>query len=96
MKPKDEITGAKKILGGLMYKSVGVSYFTVDQWQMPESLGFDLEILPLTDLSNVRTSDIKKLEKSRIIIGLDAKLKQAPIYAAPEILNIAYKDPFDK
>jgi len=41
-------------------------------------------------------SDIKKLEKLGIIIGLNAKLKQAEIYAATEILNIAYKDTFDE
>jgi len=62
MKPKDEVSDAKNILGGLMYKSVGVSYFTVDQWQAPRSLGCDLEILPLTDLSNVRVGDLVRFE----------------------------------
>lgn len=62
LKPKDEVTDAKKILGALMYKSVAVSYFTVDQWQTPRSLGYDLEILPLTDLSNVRVGDLVKFE----------------------------------
>lgn len=62
LKPKDEVADAKAILRGMLYRAVAVSYFTVGKWQAPRSLGYDLEILPLTDLSNVRVGDLVEFE----------------------------------
>jgi uncharacterized GH25 family protein len=62
LKPKDEVTDAKKFLRGMMYKATAVSYFTVGQWQPPQSVGYDLEILPMTDLSQVRAGDLVKFK----------------------------------
>ena len=58
MKPKDEVTDAKKLFRGMLYRATAVSYFTVEKWQVPQSLGYDLEILPLTDLSDIRAGDL--------------------------------------
>lgn len=62
LKPKDEITDAKEIIRGMLYKAVAVSYFSFDKWTAPKSIGNDLEILPVSDLSNVRVGDLVKFK----------------------------------
>ncbi len=61
-KPMNEVTGAKKILRGMRYHPFAVSYFTVGKWQTPKSLGQELEIIPMTDLSNVHAGDLVKFK----------------------------------
>ncbi len=57
-KPMNEVTGAKEIIRGMRYHPFAVSYFTVGKWQTPKSLGQELEIIPMTDLSNVHAGDL--------------------------------------
>lgn len=57
LKSMDQVTGAKKILAGMKYKAVAKSYFTVKKWSEPKPLGHELEIVPLTDLSNLHVGD---------------------------------------
>ncbi len=61
-KPMNEVTGAKKILRGMRYHPFAVSYFTVGKWQTPKSLGQELEIIPMTDLSTVHAGDLVKFK----------------------------------
>jgi len=62
IKPKDEIADAKEMIRGMLYKAFAVSYFTVDKWTKPKSLGYDLEIIPVTDLSDVKVGDLVEFE----------------------------------
>ena len=57
-KAMDEIKGAQKVLTGLKYKSFAKAYFAVQKWTEPKALGHDLEIMPMTDLSNVHVGDV--------------------------------------
>ncbi len=61
-KPMNEVQEAKKILRGMRYHPFAVSYFTVGKWQIPKSLGQELEIIPMTDLSNVHAGDLVKFK----------------------------------
>jgi len=76
IKPKDGVTGAKKILRGMLYRATAVSYFTVGKWRTPQSLGYDLEILPLTDLSDIRAGDLVQF---RILF------RGKPLNTSPEV-----------
>nr|WP_319392870.1 DUF4198 domain-containing protein [uncultured Desulfobacter sp.] len=54
--------GCPKNIKGMLYRAAAVSYFTVGKWQAPHSLGYDLKIIPLTDLSNIRVGDLVKFK----------------------------------
>jgi uncharacterized GH25 family protein len=56
-KPMDQVKEAQKVLGAMFYKGYAKSCFKVKEWSQPKPLGHDLEIMPLTDLSNVRVGD---------------------------------------
>jgi len=58
MKPLDEVRGAHKVLFSVKYKSFAKAFFAVKNWTDPKPLGFDLEIMPMTDLSNVHVGDV--------------------------------------
>ncbi len=62
LKPKDEIADAGRIIKGMLYKAEAVSYFSVGEWTTPKSIGSDLEIVPMTDISNVRVNDLVKFK----------------------------------
>ena len=62
-KPMDRVEGAKEILAGMKYKSYAKAFFTVGgKWTAPKPLGHDLELMPLTDLSNVHMGDMVSFE----------------------------------
>ncbi len=61
-KAMNEVQDAKKIIRGMRYHPFAVSYFTVGKWQTPKSLGQELEIIPMTDLSNVHAGDLVKFK----------------------------------
>lgn len=58
LKPKDEIKDIKKVLISLKYQGYAKSFITLGDWSEPKSLGHDLEIIPLSDLSRVKTGDL--------------------------------------
>lgn len=75
-KAMDEITGAKKILAGMKYKSYAKAFFTMSgKWTEPKPLGFDLELIPMTDLSDVHAGDI---------VSFKVTLMGKPISSSPE------------
>ena len=58
MKPLDEVKGVQKVLFSMRYKAFAKAFFAVKKWTDPKPLGFDLELMPMTDLSNVHTGDV--------------------------------------
>lgn len=58
LKPKDELNDIKKVLISLKYQGYAKSFITLGDWEKPKPLGHDLEITPITDLSNVKTGDL--------------------------------------
>ncbi|MBW1612854.1 MAG: DUF4198 domain-containing protein [Deltaproteobacteria bacterium] len=58
MKPLDEVRGAHKVLFSVKYKSFAKAFFAVKNWTDPKPLGFDLELMPMTDLSNLHVGDV--------------------------------------
>jgi len=56
-KSMDQLKKAKKILGAMSYKAYAKAFFKVKQWSPPQPLGYDLEITPVGDLSQVRAGD---------------------------------------
>ena len=57
-KPLDQVKGVGKILTSIKYKSFAKAFFAVKKWTDPKPLGFDLEIMPMTDLSNIHVGDV--------------------------------------
>ena len=64
VKPLDEVKDASKILAAIKYKSFAKAFFAVKKWTDPKPLGFDLELMPLTDLSNVHVGDMVHFDVS--------------------------------
>ena len=58
MRPLDKVKGVEKILFSVKYKSFAKGFFAVKKWTDPKPLGFDLEIMPMTDLSDVHAGDL--------------------------------------
>ncbi len=58
LKPKDQIKGIKKVLMSVKYQAFAKSFMTLGKWTNPEPIGHGLEIIPRTDLSNVRVGDL--------------------------------------
>lgn len=57
-KPLDQVKGVGKILTSIKYKSFAKAFFAVKKWTDPKPLGFALEIMPMTDLSDVHVGDV--------------------------------------
>ncbi len=72
----DKVKNAKKLLDGLRHQAFAKSYFNVGQWSDPKALGFDLEIMPKADLSNVRVGDL---------VEFDVSFMGKPLNSSPEI-----------
>jgi uncharacterized GH25 family protein len=57
-KPLDEVKDAHKVLFSVKYKSFAKAFMAVNKWTDPKPLGFDLELMPMSDLSNVHVGDL--------------------------------------
>lgn len=75
MKPKNEVNDIKKVLMALKYQAFAKSYLTVGKWTNPKPLGHGLEIIPRTDLSNLRTGDLVEVDVLFYGKPLDANAK---------------------
>ncbi|WP_031386394.1 DUF4198 domain-containing protein [Desulfonatronum thiodismutans] len=62
MKPRDEIQDIQKILMSVKYQAFAKSFLTVGAWTDPAPLGHGLEIIPRTDLSNLRIGDLVEVD----------------------------------
>lgn len=61
LKSMDQIEDIEKVLHSLKYQAFAKSYLTVGPWKQPKPLGHGLEIVPLTDLSNLHPGDLVEL-----------------------------------
>ncbi|WP_035236555.1 DUF4198 domain-containing protein [Desulfobacter vibrioformis] len=59
-KSMDEIKGAQSVNFSTRYKAMAKSYFSIEKWTPPSPLGYDLEIMPETDMTNVKAGDLVK------------------------------------
>ncbi len=61
LKGKDEIKDIKKVLMSVKYQAFAKSFITLGEWKQPAPLNTGLEIVPLTDLSNLHVGDLVKV-----------------------------------
>ena len=57
-KPLNEVKGVGKVLTCIKFKTFAKAFLAIEKWTDPKSVGFDLEITPMTDLSNVHVDDL--------------------------------------
>ena len=62
LKPKDEVQDLDKVLMSVKYQAFAKAYLTLGAWTRPEPLGHGLEIIPQTDLSNLKVGDLVEVE----------------------------------
>ncbi|WP_147820746.1 DUF4198 domain-containing protein [Salidesulfovibrio onnuriiensis] len=58
----DQIKDIKTPLVSMKYMSYAKSFFALDQWTAPEPVGHDLELMPLTDLSDLHAGDLVRFK----------------------------------
>jgi len=58
----DKIDDIQKILMSIKFEAFAKSYFTLGKWQEQKATNKGLEIIPKTDLSNVRVGDLVEFE----------------------------------
>ena len=75
-KPMDEVKGAQKILTSIKYKSFAKAFFPVKKWTNPNPLGFDLEIMPTKNISDVHVGDVVPFKVSFMGKPLSSKPKK--------------------
>lgn len=57
-KPLNEIKDVRKVLFSAKFTSFAKAFFAVEKWTDPQPLEYDLELMPMTDLSNVHAGDV--------------------------------------
>ncbi len=62
MKPRNEIKDMAKVLMSVKYQAFAKSYMAIGPWSNPEPLGHGLEIIPRTDLANLRPGDLVEVD----------------------------------
>lgn len=61
-KPMDAIKDLDKAVASFTYQTFAKSFFAIDKWTAPKPLGYDLEIMPLDDLSDVHVGDLVRFK----------------------------------
>lgn len=87
----DAIKDAKRILKSLYFSGNAKSSFTVGKWTHPAPLGFNLEIVPMTDLTKVHVGDMVRFQVlldgkpvSSSYKGLERITAHSPNYGDPD------------
>jgi len=63
LKPKDKLKDIKKVLMSLKYEAFANTYLSLgNKWENPKATKKGLEIIPKTDLSNVKVGDLVEFE----------------------------------
>lgn len=62
LKSKDQLKDIKKVLMSVKYQAFAKSYMCLGEWVNPKPIGHGLEIIPRTDLSNVRVGDLIEVD----------------------------------
>ena len=70
LKPMDKVKGATSFNFSTRYKATAKSYVGIKEWTDPQPAGFDLELMPQNDLSQVKAGDM---------ISFDIKLLGVPV-----------------
>ncbi len=79
LKPEDELKDIQKVLMSVKYQAFAKSCLTVGQWTNPKPLGHNLEIIPLTDLSNLQVG---------ALVEVDVRFHGQPLSASAK--NVEY------
>ncbi len=58
----DAIKDLKTVLMSMKYETFAKSFYALGEWTEPKPQGYDLEIMPLNDLSNVRVGDLVRFK----------------------------------
>jgi len=58
----DKLDNIKKVLMSVKYQAYAKSYLSLGKWSEQKATGIGLEIIPKTDLSNVKVGDLVKFE----------------------------------
>jgi len=61
-KSKDQLKDIKEILFSVKFQTFASSYLTLGEWQEQKAIGKGLEIIPKSDLSNLKVGDLVKFE----------------------------------
>jgi len=61
-KSKDKLKNVKKVLWSVQHQTFAKTYLTLGKWTKQKALGDSLEIVPKTDLSNVKVGDFIEVE----------------------------------
>ncbi len=62
LKSRDAIEGIDKVLMSVKFQAFAKSVVTLGDWSEPEPLGHDLEIIPRSDLGDVRVGDLIEVD----------------------------------
>jgi len=57
-KPVDAIKDLSSVLVSFKHQSIAKAFFAVGEWTEPQPVGCDLEIMPLTDMSDIHAGDM--------------------------------------
>ena len=80
LKPKDQIKDIKKILFSVKFIVQASTYLTLGKWQEQKATGKGLEIIPKTDLSNLKVRDMVKFQVLFYGKPLDTIAKPNPAF----------------
>jgi len=78
LKPKDELDDIQKVLMCVKYQAFAKSCVTVGQWTNPKPLGHGLEIIPRSDLSDLRVGDL---------VAVDVRFNGEPLTATAKSIE---------
>jgi uncharacterized GH25 family protein len=56
-KSLEEMQGVENIVCSVKYQAFAKAFLTVEKWTDPKPIGYDLELMPLTELSDVHVGD---------------------------------------
>lgn len=59
---KDVIKDIQSVLMSIQYEAFAKTYLTLGKWESPRATGKGIEIIPKTDLSNVKVGDLVEFE----------------------------------
>ena len=62
LKSKDKIKNIKKIIFSVEYQALATSYLALKKWETPKASNKGLEIIPKTNLSNIKVGDLVEFE----------------------------------
>ncbi|WP_421901370.1 DUF4198 domain-containing protein [Maridesulfovibrio sp.] len=63
-KPLDELKDVEQVFESFRFSMNAKSFYAVEKWQRPTAMGYDLEIIPETDLSSMQTGEIVEFSVS--------------------------------